>query len=47
MSVGDTVRLTTCATCGVGTIRRLADGQALVEFADRTTWVDLSTVEPA
>lgn len=47
MTLGETVRLRTCGTCGVGTIRQLADGQALVEFADRTTWVDLSTVEPA
>lgn len=45
MSVGDTVRLTTCGTCGVGVIRRLADGQALVDFLDHPTWVDLNELE--
>lgn len=45
MSVGDTVHTTTCAACGVGVIRRIADGQALVDFANRPTWVDLTDLE--
>lgn len=47
MSVGDTVRLMTCGTCGVGVIRRVADGQALVDFPTHPTWVDLTDLERA
>lgn len=44
-AVGTQVTLVGCADCGVGTVERVADGQLLVVFPTRRTWVDPHRVE--
>lgn len=44
-AVGTQVTLVGCAECGVGTVERVADGQLLVVFPTRRTWVDPHRVE--
>ena len=48
MTIGSQVQRRNCPHCMVGTVRTIADDQALVDYPNgRSTWVDLKDLEVA
>jgi hypothetical protein len=45
--LGDRVRVQGCAACATALVVRIADGQVLLQYPERRTWMDPERLERA